>query len=107
MVPPLDADAPTTPPGPRKRKLAARLVDQDNVARPVLKQQRVAQLALQHREATDHDNVSNDGGVPTADGTHLLRIKPHPEVADTPKMMIQMIPLLRFHLPQPKNDTAR
>ena len=74
----IDTNAPTTPPGPQKQKLAARLADQDNVAHPVLKQQRVAQLALQQ-----HHEVSDDGGPPKAQATH----QPHPkrclEVADS------------------------
>jgi hypothetical protein len=86
----IDTDAPTTSPGPRKRKLAARLADQDNVARPVLKQQRVAQLALQQNHEFDNtstgNTVSDSEGPLRAQGTHLPHPKGHKcrlEVADS------------------------
>ncbi|KAH9959687.1 hypothetical protein BC827DRAFT_1156244 [Russula dissimulans] len=75
---------PTTPLGPRKRKLAARLADQDNVAQPVLKQQRVA--LQQHCEANNtstSNNVSSDDGPPRGQVTHQPNPKPHLEVVDS------------------------
>ena len=67
---------PTTPSGPRKRKLAARLADQDNVAQLALKQQCVALQC--HRKAmttSTSNNISDAYREPTsAQPTH----RPHP-----------------------------
>ncbi|KAH9953281.1 hypothetical protein BC827DRAFT_1159338 [Russula dissimulans] len=56
----------------------------DNVAQPVLKQQRVA--LQQHREANNtstSDNVSSDDGPPRGQVTHQPNPKPHLEVVDS------------------------
>lgn len=72
-MPPSSPNAPPSiPTGPRKRKLAARLADQDNVAEPVLKHQRVA--LQRHRGAINGstgDNISDVlGDPPSEQATH-------------------------------------